>query len=121
MKAMKLQTPIRAALHAHPPANLAILDSVPGLDYRDNTVTFTAANFRAAYTGLWKFMRIAATGYQSVMVEMLRQQPGGSQIQRAFSEKLMERWLDFESGRWSPPPPIPFEVQIAGKKFHGDN
>jgi len=37
-----------------------------------------------------------------------------------ISEFRINRWLDYESGRWKPAPPVPFEVQTAGKKYFGD-
>jgi D-amino peptidase len=120
MKPMKIQTPVKAALHARPPASLAALDSVPGIDYHDNTVSFTAPDFGTAYAGLKKLMRVAGNGYQSVLMEVLRQQPNSPELLRQYREALFGRWLDFESGRWSPPPVVPAEIQNAGKKFFGD-
>jgi hypothetical protein len=120
MKPMKLATPVKAALHARPPATLAFMDSVPGITYADNTVTFSAPDFGAAYTGLKKLMRVAGNGYTSVLFEVIRKQPNGPDLLRQYREALFGRWLDFESGRWSPPAVVPAELQNAGKKFHGD-
>src|SRR5688572_29983062 len=51
-KPMKIATPIRAALRAVPPASLEPLKGVPGITYADQTITFTAPTFRAAYDGV---------------------------------------------------------------------
>jgi D-amino peptidase len=119
MKPMKLTNPVKAALHAHPPATLAFMDSVPGITYADNTVSFTATDFAAAYVGVKKLLGIATNGYQSVLFETLRRQPNGPELLRQYREALFVRWLDYESGRWSPPPVIPPELQNPGRKYHG--
>jgi D-aminopeptidase len=121
MKPMKMATPVKASLHARPPANLAFMDSIPGLTYADNTVSFTAPDFGSAYNGIKKLMRAAGNGYTSVLFEVIRKQPNGPDIMRQYTEALFNRWLDFESGRWSPPQQLPPEARNAGKKFHGDS
>ncbi|MBI4500951.1 MAG: M55 family metallopeptidase [Gemmatimonadetes bacterium] len=121
MQPMKMAAPVQAALHARPPANLAFMDSVPGISYADNTVSFTAPDFGSAYAGLKKLMRGAANGYTSVLMEVIRKQPNGPELLRQYREALFTRWVDFESGRWLPPPPVPAEIQNAGRKFHGDS
>lgn len=122
MKTMPaLTTPITAALHARPPASLAVLDSVPGINYQDQTVTFTAADFEQAYRGIGALQGVASlAASQSVTNAALRQQPEAARTQRMISEFFISRWLGYESGTWKPNPPIPFEIQIAGKKFFGD-
>jgi hypothetical protein len=121
MKPMKIATPVKAALHARPPASLSFMDSLPGITYADNTVSFTAPDFGAAYAGLNALMRVAGQGYQSVLFEVIRKQGNAPDLFRQYREALFNRWLDFESGRWSPPQAVPAEIQNAGKKFHGDN
>jgi D-amino peptidase len=121
MKPMKMATPVKAALHARPPADLSFMDSLPGITYADNTVSFTAPDFGTAYTGIRKLVRVATNGYQSVLIESLRNQPNGPELRRQYREALVNRWLDFESGRWSPPPVVPPEVQNAERKYHGDS
>ena len=121
MKTMKLQTPITAALHARPPASLRVMDSVPGINYKADTVTFTAGDFEHAYRGIVALVSVASLGgAQATMMEALRQQPTFAQLQRTVGEFRINRWLDYESGRWKPPAEIPFEVRIAGKKYFGD-
>ena len=122
MKVMKIQTPVKAALKAHSPASLALLDSVPGIDYQNETVSFTAPDFITAYRGIGKLIRLSSSGgFQNLQGQMLRTSPAGLQFMRAFTDSLFTRWADVESGRWTPPPAVPAEVRNAGKKFHGDN
>jgi hypothetical protein len=121
IKPITLSTPVKAALHARPPASLAVLDSVPGIDYQDNTVSFTAPDFEHAYRGIVSLVSVASQSAAiSTMREALRQQPNNAELQRAIGEFRVNRWLDYESGRWKPTPPVPAEIQNAGKKFFGD-
>jgi D-amino peptidase len=116
-KSMKIATPIRAGLHAVAPASLASLQGVPGLAYKDETVSFTAPDFRAAYDGVLGLVRAARSGYTSVLAEQVRALPEGRKIMADYSDALFMRWMDAESGRWTPPPPQP---PSSGKTFHGD-
>lgn len=121
MKLLTITAPITAALHARPPASLAVLDSVPGINYHDNTVTFIAADFEHAYRGILALGNVSGlAGSQSTTTAALRAQPEAAQTMRMIGEFRINRWLDYESGRWKPNPPIPFEVQVAGKKYFGD-
>jgi D-amino peptidase len=121
MKSMTLKTPITAALHARPPASLAVLDSVPGINYKDNTVTFQAADFGHAYRGILTLVNVASQAAAiSTTRDALRQQPNGNQLMQAIGEFRMNRFLDYETGKWKPPVPVPPEIQNAGKKFFGD-
>jgi D-aminopeptidase len=45
-KAIKPTLPIKAQLRAVPPASLSLLEGVPGINCKDNTVTFEAAGKR---------------------------------------------------------------------------
>ena len=116
-KVMTVAAPMRAGLHAVPPASLQSLQGIPGITYANETVTFTAPDFRAAYDGVLGLVRAARAGYSQVLVETVRKQPDGSRIMADYSDALFMRWMDYESGRWKPPatagPP-------TGKTFHGD-
>jgi D-aminopeptidase len=121
MKTMKMEGPVKAALHARPPGSLAALDSVPGINYSDNTVSFQAADFEHAYRGILALINVAGQAASlNTMRDALRQQPNGNQLMQTVGEFRMNRWLDAESGRWKPPAVIPAEIQNAGKKFFGD-
>jgi D-amino peptidase len=115
-KVMTLATPMRAGLHAVPPASLAGLKGIPGITYADQTVTFTAPDFRAAYDGVIALVTAARASYSNVLVETVRKQPDGQKIMAEYGDALFVRWMDYESGRWKPPATPP---QTA-KTFHGD-
>lgn len=101
-RAMTLEEPVVAQLHAVPPADLSMLDGVPGIDYADQRVTFTAPDFSGAYDGLVELVTVARGGYSSVMSETGRAMAGPA-FGPTYSDALFDRWLDFESGRWTPP------------------
>ena len=111
---MRLSEPATAQLHAVPPADLSVLAAVPGIDYADQRVTFSASDFRTAYDGLVGLVAVARGGYAGVMSETARSMVGPA-FGPTYSDALFDRWLDFESDRWSPP-----EVPAsAARTFHG--
>jgi len=112
--AMRLTEPVRAELRAVPPADVSLLDGVPGIDYEDGRVRFVAADFQGAYDGLVALVGVARTGYASVMGELGRRLVGPDFGLR-YSDALFERWLDFESSRWSAPEP----AQAPEGPYHG--
>lgn len=116
-KVMKVQTPVRVTLRAVPPASLAVLDGVPGIEYHDNGVSFVADSIRAAYEGLQGLVRVAARAYPAVLFERLRERPDWDDIVARYNRELVERWLDYESGRWQAPErPEPAD---EGRRYHG--
>jgi len=112
---MKLESPIKAALRVVPPASLERLKQVPGIDYKDNTVTFTAENFAKTYDGVIALIGVATSGYASVTTEVINQQPNGKDLSLLIRDGLMMRWLDYESGRWKPEP----IVTPPPRKYYG--
>jgi D-amino peptidase len=117
MRVVTLTEPVEAALHAVPPASLAVLRDVPGVDYDDETVTFTAADFADAYDGLVGLVTVARTGYASVLQETLSEHPDRDAIRDRNRLRLFDRWMDVESGRWTAPPPAPAQP----RRHHGAN
>lgn len=115
-KVMTLATPLRAGLHAVPPASLASLKGIPGIAYADQTVTFAAPDFRAAYDGVIALVGAARASYSQVLQETIRKHPDGQKLMAEYSDALFVRWMDYESGRWQPPSTPP----RTAKAFHGD-
>jgi hypothetical protein len=113
-KVMKVAEPLEAGLHAVPPATLASLDGIPGIKYANETVTFTAPTYRAAYDGVLALVRAARGGYSGTSGGDVRKPPD-VQIMANYSDSLFMRWMDYESGRWKPPAPTP-----ASSRAHGD-
>ena len=117
-KAMRAVLPVQASLHAVPPANLRFLEGVPGMDYADDTYTFTAADMREAYDGLVAVVGLARVGYQSLLQEVVAIRPDAGEIQSAFGEALWQRWHDQESGRYERPD-AGAAIGDAIRRFHG--
>ena len=115
-KVMTLSTPMQAGLHAVPPASLAAFKGVPGINYANETVTFTAADFGAAYAGVIALVGAATAGYSQVLNETVRKLPDGKKILAENSDSLFMRWFDYESGRWHPPA----VVARSSKAYFGD-
>ena len=115
-KAMHISTPITAALHVYPPASLALMDSVPGVNYADQAVTFTTDDLHLAYRGIRKLTGVATRAYTGLLMEEVRSRPQGDDIAKAYSRRLEQRWFDVESGRWKAPTATPPAV---GTKYHG--
>jgi D-amino peptidase len=117
--AMRLTTPVHAALRAVPPASLGVLRGVPGIDYEDSTVRFTAPDFEAAYDGLIALVGVARTGYTSLLQDAVRDHPDGAAIARENRQRLLARWFDVESGRWAPPAAAAATPRT--RQYHGAN
>jgi D-amino peptidase len=115
-KALKLRAPIEAGLRAVHPASLSRIKDVPGIDLQEETVTFTAKDFREAYDGIVGLIHDATDGYDQVLRAVLVEKTDFRSIVDAYSEKLTTRWLDVESGRWAPPSP-PQEEQSSRRHF----
>jgi D-amino peptidase len=117
-RSMRLTEPVRAGLRAVPPAGVSVLRGVPGIEFEGDVVVFTADTFREAYDGLLALVGVARTAYSGVLQETIRAHPEGDALMRRYGDRLFDRWLDYESGRWSPPePPTPAE----GRRYHGVN
>ncbi len=114
---MALTEPVTAALRAVPPASLASLDGVPGIEYQDGVVTFEAADFGTAYDGLMALIGVARGSYTDVLWETLQRRGDARAITSEFVSALFQRWMDVESSRWSEPDsPSP-----AARRYHGAN
>lgn len=117
-KAVKLTLPIKAQLRAVPPAGLNQLEGVPGISYKDQTVTFEAADYLQAYNGIEALIGVATRGYMSLYNEVLRNMENRDKILSQYGDLIMKRWVDVESGRWEPPAP-PSRKKSASRKYFG--
>ncbi len=115
---MQAQLPVHGTLRAVRPASLASLAGVPniGYDADSNSVTFEAENLREMYDGLVALVAVARAGYTGVLAEQIGALGHAGEINPAYRNALFTRWLDVESGRWTPP-----EASAAGtlQRGHG--
>ena len=117
-KAMTLPSPVKAAMRVVPPASLEPLKGIPGINYADNRVEFEAKDFGSAYDGWMSLLNVARLSYPQVLQEAITARPDAAALRLEFSNRLFARWMDYESGRWTPPArPGP----VAGRKYHGSN
>jgi len=117
-RAMAIATPVRASLRVVEPADLSLLAGVPGVAYHDQQVDFTAPDFGAAYDGLVALIGVATRSYSRLLTEAVRDRPDGAATLLDFSDRLFARWMDVESGRWTPPEPA---QPAPGRRYHGAN
>lgn len=116
MRAVRLNGPVRAAVRAVPPASLTALEGLPGIDYEDNLVRFTAPDFRSAYDGWRALIRVAQEGYMPPFFETVEAHAEGQHLLDAASDRLDAIWLDYESGRWTAPESVQGD---PGRRYHG--
>lgn len=116
-KVMRVREPVQAALRVVRPASLAMLRGVPGVSLSEDgdEVAFEGRDFQAAYDGLNALIGVARLAYPATTNEVLRERPDFDRISRLQRERLMERWFDVESGRWTPPPAAP----AAPRRYYG--
>lgn len=117
-RSMRLVEPAVATLRVVPPASLDMLREVPGISLSEGRAAFPAADYQAAYDGAIALIRVARGGYQGVLMETVRGLPGGDTVIARYNDNLFARWLDVESGRWSPPPP---PAPQPARRYHGAN
>lgn len=116
MRAMQLRSPAQAAVRAVPPADLSPLENVPGIDYDNGRVDFVAPDFGAAFEGVMGLIGVARYGHMALLSEFIAEHPNGDALGASFLDRLVNRWLDYESGRSRPPASPP---PTSGRKYHG--
>ena len=116
-KAVHLTHPIKAQLRAVYPARLDQLKGVPGIDFQEQTVTFTAENFQEAYDGITSLVGVATRGYVRLLGNVLNNQENAAKIRKEYGEKIDSTWIEVESGLWKPPSPP--EKKDTKRKYFG--
>lgn len=116
MRAIGLEGPIRAGVRAVPPSSLAVLQWLPGIEYEDEKVTFTASDFESAWDGWGALTEIATVPWSYTFEAVAREHADGELLRKIHSDRLFQQWLDQESGRQSPPAP---PATRTGRKYHG--
>ena len=114
-RAARLAEPIQAQMRTEWPASLDVLDGVPGVDYRDGTVTFTAPDFTTAYRGERALLGAAQTGYMEVLFQLAMEESGGVMFER-FKEKILSAWDPKGPPQETAPAPKPAARPSFGAK-----
>jgi D-amino peptidase len=116
-KAVRFTTPITAQLRVVYPSDLSVLENVPGIDFRNNTVTFTAENYREAYDGIVALIGVAGSGLSNIMNEYMASRMEATDIRAGYWQFLIQRLVDFWEGNWSPPEAP--EMKTEEKRYFG--
>jgi D-amino peptidase len=117
-KAIKLTLPVKAQLRVVPPAELSFLEGIPGINYKDNTVTFEAATYQEAYDGIQSLIGVAVIGHRFLLFEVVEKRDDAEAINKDYIKLLYKRWSDVEDGKWTPPKP-PETKKTSKKKYFG--
>ena len=115
-KAMKVSMPLTVGVRAVYPADLSSLDGVPGINFADSTVTWRADSIGPAYKSMVALVGVATSAYSRIFIQSLAANPKTRDAMSGFGHLLEKAWFDYESGRWTPPPP---RTPQAGRKYHG--
>jgi len=116
-KVTHLTLPIKAQLRAVHPARLNQLSDVPGINYEDQAVSFTAENYQEAYDGIVGLINVATRGYVRVLNDVVRDQDNADEIFEETDSRLFSVWVEVESGRWKPS--TPRRPKASGRKYFG--
>jgi D-amino peptidase len=117
-KAIKPTLPVKAQLRAVHPARLRFLEDIPGLNCKDNTVTFEAATYQEAYDGIETLIGVATIGYYYLLFEVVEKSDDAKDIYQDYRQLLYKRWSDVEDGKWTPPKPHKTK-KTSKKKYFG--
>ena len=109
-KAMQITTPIEMTLRSVPPASLAAMENVPGVNFwvpgwdpNDSAVTFEANGLYDAVTGLKALVMVARGGYLMSTIEQFEREGELDAFDRFYRARV-QVWTDQESGRLQQPP-----------------
>ena len=101
-KYLAFTEPLTAALRTQFPADHSILEGVPGINYKDHTVTFPAKTYREAYDGIVELIQVAGLGRLKLMQEYLAQAEQGPQIIKEARGYMLKKYEDWMAGKWDP-------------------
>jgi D-amino peptidase len=112
-RVMKITTPVKVTVNAVRPASLGALSNFPGLVYNnDNSYSFQAENYEAAYRGAGAVINVARGGWFMSAMDRLVRDGNVATFNDTFMA-LGQEWIDSESG--SRPPP----QQPVARQYHG--
>lgn len=98
-KVIRVTTPVKVAARAVAPWSMSWLGDLPGVDYRDNTVWFAAANFPAAYRGIKGIGAALIYSYYDVMEQVIGELPSRRDIELRLANEYNRLWLEAETAK----------------------
>lgn len=112
-KVMVPAQPLRTAVKAVPPANMRWLADMPGVEYQNETVSFTAKDILDAYRGIRPIVSALAFSFSDATQSAFNAQPDARMLKLQGTQELYRRWFEAESGRAVTPdgaaPPVAHE------------
>ena len=115
-KVMTLRAPVRMQVHAIPPASLEWLKDFPGVEYRDQTVSYTAPDMAAAYRSMRPIVWAMGSSYDDAERTVIDRHPDGARLHYDGEIELFRRWIASESGKPEPAKPA---QKGAPREHHG--
>jgi D-amino peptidase len=116
---MRLRPPIQVTVHASSPANLAMLKGVPGVRYKDQSVSFVAGSFREASSGIEALVNVATRDFSKFVLDELSSLPESSALERKSMQNLLEQYSKSAKQRWTSPPAVTPRAAHDGR-YYGD-
>lgn len=108
MEPLRAVTPVRVGVRAVPPADLSVLEALPGIDFADGQVSFEAPTFAAAARAIRALQIIAAEmGGRPYVDEIFQRSPHWEQLNRAAEAGFWEVWITLETERSAAAGPVP--------------
>lgn len=98
-RVIKASRPLSVTVTAFPPANLTWFADMPGIQYRDQTVTFPAADAEAAYKGMQVIGTAAMYGYSDALYRAIQKDPNAKQIELHAVAEWDDKWANSERER----------------------
>ncbi|MBL8268493.1 M55 family metallopeptidase [Steroidobacter sp.] len=95
-KVLKLSLPAEIRVSAIKPWDMSWLGRIPGVNYRDNGVTFTAQNFPDAYRGIKALSAGTVFNYYDVIEKAVHELPNAAAIELQLEREYKRMWLDAE-------------------------
>jgi D-amino peptidase len=108
-RVIKATRPLAVTVTAFPPASLSWLADMPGIQYRDQTISFSAPDAEAAYKGMQAIGTAAMHGYSDALFRALQKHPDAKQIELDAIAEWEQKWATSEperaKARGNPPLP----------------
>jgi D-amino peptidase len=98
-RVMRVNRPVEVKVSAFPPGDLSWLADMPGIQYRDQTVTFTATDAQSAYRGMQAIGTAAMYGYSDALFRALKGEPNAKQIELRAIAEWDQKWQASETAR----------------------
>lgn len=98
-RVIKATRPVAVTVTAFSPASLSWLADMPGIQYRDQAVSFTAPDAEAAYKGMQAIGTAAMYGYSDALFRALQKHPDAKRIELDAIAEWDQKWATSERER----------------------